>query len=340
MFKRVWPVLGLCLLSLPAWPQTVAETALPAAPAAAMEEVEAPAQVVLVSGSRPGPGLWKVSKDEHVMWVFGTYGPLPKNMEWRSREVEKIIAASQEYVLQPRGVAAVGLLGGMTALPFLAGFKNNPGSAELKDVLPPDVYARWQPLKQQYFGNDNGIERQRPSFAAAELYRRAMEAAGLHSGDVEKTIGKLAEKHKIKVTDPRHSVEVKDPGKALREFKKSPMEDAPCLAQTMASLDTDVGVMRARANAWAIGELDEIRKVDFSERSACFEAFNNSSIARNQPELQTRQLQANAKWVAAAEKALATNTSTFSVVPIKDILDPKGVIATLQAKGYTVEAPR
>src|SRR5450830_55092 len=52
---------------------------------------ESVAEKVLVVGQRPGPGLWKVSRDEHVLWVFGTYTPLPAKMEWRSQEVESII---------------------------------------------------------------------------------------------------------------------------------------------------------------------------------------------------------------------------------------------------------
>jgi hypothetical protein len=68
--------------------------------------------------------------------------------------------------------------------------------------------------------------------------------------------------------------------------------------------------------------------------------MHSSSLAKNQPELQTLNERALAAWVAAAEKALATNASTFTVVHIKEILDPKGLIATLQAKGYTVEPPK
>ncbi|MGX4643256.1 TraB/GumN family protein [Massilia sp. SYSU DXS3249] len=338
MFKRVLPAAALCFLSLPAWSQ--AEDPSTAAPAPAAGE-DAP-QVVLVSGARPGPGLWKVSKGDNVMWVFGTYGPLPTKMEWRSRAVDKVIAGSQEYLKPPTVHINVGWMGGMGALPFLIGYKKNPDGAELKDVLPQEVYARWQPMKQKYFGTDKDIERQRPSFAAAELHSRAMKEAGLSGGsDVRKTIDKLVDKHKIKVTDAGYRIEIKDPGKMLREFKKSPLDDAACLAKTIEVLDTDVNLMRARANAWAVGELDEIRKQDFGDRDkTCFEAMTNSSLAKNQPEIRTAKAQAAAKWVVAAEKALATNASTFTVVEIKEILDPKGVIATLQAKGYTVEPPK
>jgi hypothetical protein len=338
MLKRVFPALTLCFLSLPAWSQTEA-TAPQTAPT--LENGEPTPQTVLVSGSRPGPGLWKVSKDDHVMWVFGTYSPLPKNMEWRSRNVEKIIASSQEYVKPPSFGIGVGW-SGLTALPFLMGITKNPDGAELKDVLTPEVYARWQPMKQKYFANDNSVERERPTFVASQLYSRAMKQAGLVGDDeVRKTIGKLADKHKLKFTDPSFTVSVKDPLKAVRDFKKSAMDDAACLAKTIDSLDADVDVMRARANAWAVGELDEIRKLDFAERrAACAHALGTSSLAKDQPELKNLRERAAAQWLAAAEKALASNASTFTVVPINDILDPKGVIAALQAKGYTVEPPK
>jgi hypothetical protein len=47
----------------------------------------------------------------------------------------------------------------------------------------------------------------------------------------------------------------------------------------------------------------------------------------------------HAKWIASAEKALAANASTFALLSMDDIFDPKGVIAALVAKGYEVEAP-
>jgi hypothetical protein len=42
-------------------------------------------EVVLVTGEQPGPGLWKVSRDGHVMWVFGTIGEVPDTIAWRTK---------------------------------------------------------------------------------------------------------------------------------------------------------------------------------------------------------------------------------------------------------------
>ena len=334
MLKPVDAAVILCFMSLPSWAQTEAAAAAP-------EAVDEAPQTVLVSGSRPGPGLWKISKDDHVMWVFGSYDPLPTKMEWRSRDIEKVIAASQQYLKPPASGAGVGLMGSIGVLPFLFGITKNPDGATLKDVLPPDLYARWRPLKEVYFAGDDSIERERPMFAAAQLASRARKAAGLDGGrEIGKKINELVEKHGLKVIDPTYTITIKDPGKTAREFKKSAVNDAPCLAKTIEQLETELNQMRARANAWAVGELDAIRKLNYGERDACFDGMSNSSLAKNQPEFLTLKEKGASSWVSAAEKALATNTSTFAVVHIREILNPKGVIATLQAKGYTVEAPK
>lgn len=344
MFKRAAPVLTLCFLALPALAQTLPaeEPAPPAAATAPADAAGEPVpQTILVSGQRPGPGLWKVSKGDHVMWVFGIHEPLPKGMEWRSREVERKIAQSQEYLGAPAAGIHVGYLGGLGALPFLMGVKKNPDGATLKDVLPPELYARWTPMKQKYFGNDDDIERERPVFVAQELYRRARVEAGLYKGpDLREILGKLANKHKLKYTSNAIQVELKEPGKAAREFKKSSMEDAPCLAATIAQLETDIDAMRARANAWAIGELDAIEKLDFSEReTACNNAFLSSAITKLQPELLTNKQRALDGWLANAERALENNASTFAVLSMREVLSPQGLLARLKSKGYTVEKP-
>ena len=35
---------------------------------------------MVVSGVQPGPGLWKVRKGEHTLWILGTVSPLPRRM--------------------------------------------------------------------------------------------------------------------------------------------------------------------------------------------------------------------------------------------------------------------
>lgn len=327
--------LSLFALTAPAWPQTGTDPA----PAA---DTEVAAEQILVSGQRPGPGLWKVSKDDHVLWVFGTYAPLPKNLEWRSKEVETIVAQSQEYLEQPGVVANVGLFRQLTMLPFAIGFKKSPDGAQLKDLLPQPVYARWLVLKKKYIGEDDGIERERPIFAGETLFRKGLEQAGLTSGgrDVRESIEKIVKKNKVKMTSTMVKVEVDDPVTMLREFKKTPLDDAACFAATLARLEDDIDAMRVRANAWAKGDLAVIERLSYADRDgACSSAVLNSTLIQSRPGLHAMQERVQDSWVAAAEKALAANATTFATLPLKDLLDPKGYVAALQAKGYVVSKP-
>ncbi|MET0319698.1 MAG: TraB/GumN family protein, partial [Duganella sp.] len=287
------------------------------------------------------PGLWKVSKGDHVLWVFDTYAPLPKNLEWRSQQVEAVLAQSQEYLQPPGAMADVGFFSKVAMLPFAIGFKKNPDGAYLKDVVPAPVYARWQVLKTKYLGDDDGIERERPIFAADALYAKGLEQAGLVNGpQVQKKIDQLVKHSGIKKTDTGIKLDVDDPVTMLREFKKTPLEDAACFANTLSRLEDDLDAMRVRANAWAKGDLAVIEQLGYADRrGACNAAVLGSAVMQNRPGMRSVQARMREAWVAAAEKALAANPSTFATLQLVDMLDPQGYLAALQAKGYVVEKP-
>lgn len=312
------------------------------APVRAQEEAapEAALEKVVVTGQRPGPGLWKVSKDGHVMWVFGTYAPLPAKMQWRSQQVEAILAQSQEMLSPPHASASVGFFKGVTLLPQLIGIKKNPDGATLQQVLPADVYGRWKVLKQKYIGEDEGIERERPIFVADTLFSAGLRQAGLSNHDeVGKSIVAMAKRSKVKITYPNIELEG-DPGKMIKSFKQTALDDAECFAKTLDRLESDIDGMRQRANAWAIGDLSEIQKLNYADREeACNAALSNSRFVQDQPALQSIKERVQLAWLAAAEKSMTTNAVTFAMLPIKDLLDPKGYMASLQSQGYTVEKP-
>jgi hypothetical protein len=331
MLRRLLPALLACVLAAPAWSQTdtPADGAAPVA------------ESILVVGQRPGPGLWKISRGEHVLWVFGTYSPLPRNMEWRSQQVESILAQSQEYLTPPTALAKVGYLRSLTLLPYAIGYKKNPDGARLKDLLPDDVYARWQRLKQKYIGENDGIERERPIFVADELFRKGLEQAGLSSGsEVRKAIENIVKKNKIKTTESDVELAVDSPVQQLRDFKKSSLDDVACFSKTLDRLETDIEAMRVRANAWAKGDLETIQNLSYADReSACHAAIASSAFIKQQPGLRSVEERVQDAWLASAEKSLAANVSTFAILPLRDILAPKGLVAALRAKGYQVEAP-
>ena len=338
----------LGLLALPVLARSVDQAAQPAAapdPLIAPDPIIAPDAVpstVVVEGRRPGPGVWKVSKGPHVMWVFGTYAPLPQKMEWDASRVERLVAKSQEVLMPPVAKAHIGFFRGLTALPSLIGIKRNPDDAVLHDVVPPDVYAHWTVLKTKYIGDDDGIEHYRPVFAGEELLLAGLKQSGLTYGsEVLGTIEDIAKKNKVRLSDSGYDVMLDDPRKLVRDFKNSQVDDLVCFTKTLDSLDVDLETMRVRANAWANGDIAEIRGLNFAERrDACLDALMNSSIAKDAAELRQVRERLRTAWIRTAEKALANNTATFAVLEIQDIVGPTSYLAALQAKGYTVESPR
>jgi hypothetical protein len=340
MNKHTACALYLSCLTLPALAQT-AEPAAPATPEAAVALEAAPATVV-VEGRRPGPGVWKVSKDGHVMWVFGTYSPLPRKMEWDSSRVERLIAHSQEVLMPPYASGHVGFFRGLTLLPSLIGIKKNPDGAHLKDLVPPDVYARWAGLKAKYIGDDEGVEAYRPMFAGEELMRAGWKKHGLESGGIVLgAIETIAKKNKVKLSQSGYEFTLDDPRKMVKDFKKSQMDDVACFTKTLDSLDGDIDAMGVRANAWANGNIAEITSLKYKEREdACNHAVLDSAFAKDTAELQQMPARLRESWLKAAEKALAANASTFAILEMGDVLDPKGYLADLQARGYTVESPK
>src|SRR5262245_12410957 len=105
---------------------------------------------VVVSGEQPGPPLWKITKGDNVMFVLGTIVPLPKKVVWRSKEVESVIERAKLIIATETVSTNIGFFRGMRLLPAAMRARKNPDGAELKDVLTPHDYARWQHLKSMY----------------------------------------------------------------------------------------------------------------------------------------------------------------------------------------------
>lgn len=297
---------------------------------------------VVVTGAVPGPGMWKVSRDGHVMHVLGTVSPLPKRMEWIPRDVEKVLAQSGEVVFGPSYVVDtdLGFFGKLSLLPSLIGVRKNPDGKLLRDVVPPESYARWQVLKQRYIGRDGDVEKMRPIFAANELYQAAIEDGGLTGKRiVSPVIDAAVKEHKIKSTHPQVKAKLANPKAALKEFRAESLSDLDCFDKMLRNLETDVGRMTERANAWAVGDIEALRNLPLGDQyQTCQKALMQASVAQKNG-LANAEAEVRQAWLSAAEAAIANNTVSFAILPMSELLKPDGYLATLQAKGYVIEAP-
>lgn len=299
-------------------------------------------ETVVVVGEQPGPGMWIVRKGGNDLYLLGTMSPLPARMQWRATQVENVLAQAQE-VIRLYGVrfeVKLGFFKGLFLLPKMLGARKNPDDKELKDLVSPGSYARWLALKARYIGSDRGIERWRPLFAAQELYLQAMKKNDLEMRDVVwPVVAKGIQQHHPVVTVIDEQIVVTDPKPLLVEWSKTTMDDLACFDNTMRYIETDLGTLRARANAWSTGDVAALRTLPTASRwDACNDAISETGIGRRLG-FGDAQRNLDNKWFAAVDAALGKNRITFATVPLTRLLGPNGYLARLQAKGYTIIPP-
>jgi hypothetical protein len=353
---RAFIAAGVLVASQPGWAQVADST--PMQPEALEELAE-----VLVTGEHPGPGLWRIAKQvedrEHVLWIVGASTPLPKGMTWNAKQVERVMSESRRLVTWVRVDVDfdVGFFSTLGALPSVFGADRNVDDAHLRDVVSADAYAKWLELKAKYLPKDTSAERLRPTFA----WTRLSSAAYAHSGltwepVVESAIKRLAKKHKLKVVKPPEAklrVEVKKPRALLKKFKTTPLADADCFAKSLSVLESNIEGLRARANAWAIGDVATLRerKLDFTqdctvlweqaimsgelpEKLGVGESFNAVQLASQQAAKEALD-----HWLATIDKELNEGRSTLAVVPIGNLFGANGLLERFRQKGYSVTEP-
>jgi uncharacterized protein YbaP (TraB family) len=303
----------------------------PAASAPLLDEV-------LVTGERAGPGMWRISKGDHELWLLGVQRPLPKDMSWRSTAVNLRIAGAQAVLAPPDVNFDVGFFRGLTLLPSLLHARKDPEGLTLEQRLPHDLYMRWLALRVKYLGTDD--EHLRPLVAAHDLYTHAVAATGLSEEDqVWNRVKQTAHHDGVPIVPVTLELPLNDPKGAIHALAQlPPAAEIACLETTMTRLETDLQAMKQRANAWSLGDVAALRALPYADQElACFDAVNSVPALRDRFQDISNRLRTI--WLTAAERSLSEHPSSFAVLPMESILREDGVLANLRAEGYRVEEP-
>ena len=297
---------------------------------------------LVVSGTMPGPGMWKVRRDGHTLWILGTLQPVARRMEWESEAVERQMAASSRILLPPSVKFDLGMGRFRTLLlvPRMLGARKNPDGEKLVDQVPAEDYARWLVLKKKYLGRDRGVEKRRPIFAAGDLYQAAVEKSGLQfKGLVSPLVEKVTKRHAIAAYRPRIELSIADPKAAIRAFRDTAIDDVACFRKTLDHLEADLAKMRIRANAWARGDMLTLREITYEDQSqTCMDAVLESRFAQEQG-IDDLPERLEAAWLEAAEETIAGHETSFAALPISRLVAADGYLAKLAARGYEIESP-
>jgi len=170
--------------------------------------------------------------------------------------------------------------------------------------------------------------------AAERLLEKVLDASGLTlHNEVQQSVLKLARKQGVRIRQDK--LKIDDPVDVLKDVGATPRaSEIACLEAIVTRLETDLGPMQVRARAWALGDVDTLRRLPHpDDRSACLAAVTSSERVRK---LVAR---ASEDWMIAVEDSLARNRSTLAVQSMDRLLGESGSLAALRQKGYTVEGP-
>ena len=291
---------------------------------------------VLVSGERPGPPLWKVRQGDNTLYILAAISPTPKNLQWRSREVEAVLDRATAFVDTTSttigaNIKKIGYLKAVGMALEFQSLRNNPDGKRLEDVLPADLNARFMALKARYAPKDRSMLKRRPVFAAEDLWRAAVAQSELNAANgISRTIHQMVLTRKI--NESVVSVTVDDPRAALDEFERIPIAaEIACMRSVLARFDTDLATARERAVAWAEGDVDALRTgARGATRDACLDSFADT--------MQVAAKARDLRWQRLVE-AVENHAVSLAVVNIDVLLQPGGFADRLRAQGYEVDEP-
>jgi uncharacterized protein YbaP (TraB family) len=100
-----------------------------------------PLDEIVVTSERTGPGMWHAHRGAANVWILGSISPLPRDMTWRSKQVEFVLESSSQVLVQkPIEISIPRVLWMLIAdrkLLMVGGGK------KLKDVMPADLHDRF-----------------------------------------------------------------------------------------------------------------------------------------------------------------------------------------------------
>jgi uncharacterized protein YbaP (TraB family) len=293
---------------------------------------DAPVQLdeVTVTGERAGPGLWHVRNGSAQLWIFGTVSPLPKDMTWRSAQLESILdSADQVLVAKP---VEIGIARAMWLVVTQRSLLMAPHGKKLKNLLPADLYARFAKQRALFTDDADKWERYRPLVASAFLEEEALHRIGLSTRlDLAEEVRTLARKHHVRIEEFKIAG-LRDILDALKSLP--PATEDTCVAASLATLETGLPRLIDRARAWATGNVERIQQLPESrEVAACRAAITMESTSGDLYALLRRT------WIENMQQHLQRGGVTVAVVSMDMLLERGGFLEQLRASGYTIEQP-
>jgi hypothetical protein len=308
---------------------TAALTALAAASLAHAQSAGQPiddpeANVVeelVVNARLPGPAWWKVSDADTTIYVLGVPGAMPKGMTWDTSVLERRLDGAFAVITPP--VAKAGLTDLPALLSMRSKLKAERPLAEIAPELAPRLARAWAATGRK----DDDWKDWKPLGAGLMLAGHASKASALTGEEPERTIEKLARKHRVKA----RPAAVYKAMPMIRTLVKQHSEEAGliCLEGVIDEVEAGPGPVRAAARAWAQGDV----------RAAVHAPRQGQRCVMALPGMSEEFRRMSAAQVDAVTQAMKTPGKAVAVLSLRGLVAEDGVLEKLRARGFKVTTP-
>src|SRR3984957_10288890 len=285
---------------------------------------------IVVTAERAGPGMWHVHRGAANVWILGSISPLPRDITWRSRQVEQVLeSTSQVLVQKPLEISIPRILWMLIAdrKYLMVG-----GGKKLRNVLPPDLYRRFAAQRSNVGEDADKWERYRPIIAVAFLQRDAFHQVNLSMRlDLGAALRVLAKKHGVRIEE----IKVAGGSDMLEALKTMPAAtEQTCVEASLTTIESGLPRVVDRAQAWSSGNVERIESMpELKQVDACRNALD---AGKGAVDVISRIRQT---WLENIEKYLRSAGTTIAVVNLDLLLERGGLLDQLRAKGYDIDAP-
>ena len=292
-------------------------------PAAAQPEDPEGALVeeLVVQALEPGPAWWRVGDADSTVYILGgPEGPLPPNLRWDRRALDRRLAGAHSMI------GGASMQAGVRDVPALLKLRSQLRSkTPLEETLAEPVRRRFVAARERAGRPAKRYADWTPLVAGQLLASDSREGKGWVN--VGAQVREAAKRRKVPIRSSAKFNLIPFARAAMASL--TPAVHQQCLEGALSDVEAGAGPARAAAEGWARGDtaraLGGPRSFDRCLLILAGGADLWRRMARNQ----------------AADIAQALNTPghAVAVVGLRRLLAEDGVIAQLQARGLTVAGP-
>jgi hypothetical protein len=278
-------------------------------------------EALVVAAKLPGPAWWRISDGDTTIYMLGALQALPRGQAWDTSVLDHRLDGAFAVILPPEGKAGLG------DLPAALALRGKLKSTTPLDASVGDLASKLARARATLGKDADAYEGWSPLGAGIMMAGDYRKSVRLETAEPERTIGRLARKHRVKAR-PAATYKVMPLVKtAVREHSRE--AGLICLEGVLDEINAGPEAARAAARAWARGDV----------RGAIAGPRNFQRCLLSLPGMADLERKGTRDEVEALSAAMNTPGHAVAVFGIRSLVAKGGVLDQMRARGFEVSTP-